>query len=109
MKKTIDFVLSEPDAENYFKEGMVVNRFREIGQFKYSLRSLEKHLSFARRVFIVTNNQIPSFLNTSHPQIRIIFHSQLLPSGNKPLFNSMGTEMIHKFFSKLTLFQPFSQ
>jgi hypothetical protein len=83
-------------GEGYSKDSMKVNRFRELGQLKYGLRSIEKNLKYARRIFIVTNNQIPSFLNTSHLQIRIISHSDLKPTRTVPLFNSMAIQsMIH--------------
>ena len=43
------------------------NRYRELGQLKYSLRSLEQNVPWAQRIFIVTNNQVPDWLNVDHP------------------------------------------
>lgn len=80
----------------YEMAGLDESRFRDFGQLKYSLRSVEKHLKWTRRIFIVTNGQIPEFLNLENLQIRIITHSMLKPSGHLPLFNTNAIQsMIH--------------
>lgn len=43
-------------------------------ELKYSLRSLQKHAPWVRRVFVVTNGQIPSWLNLDNPRITIVTH-----------------------------------
>ncbi|KAJ3301601.1 hypothetical protein HDV03_000638 [Kappamyces sp. JEL0829] len=108
MHQSLANALQQKDHHIHF-HSFSTNRFRELGQFKYSLRSLELHLPFTRRIFIVTNRQVPSWLDTSHPQIRIVDHSQLQPYGSRKdpvkLFNSMAIQsMIH---SIPTLSSPF--
>ena len=41
-------------------EERTTNRFRDIGQLRYLFRSIMKNGgSWARRIFLVTNNQVP--------------------------------------------------
>lgn len=88
-----------------------LNRFRDLNQLKYLLRSIEENgREWARRIFLVTNNQIPDFLNIKHPRIRIISHQQLFQYSNVtpplyPLFNSIAIQsMVHNI---PTLSSPF--
>ena len=39
------------------------NRYRDSDELKYSIRSLVKNAPWIRRIFIVTDNQIPNWLN----------------------------------------------
>jgi len=74
------------------KKTNIAGRFQDNQELKYSLRSVEKHLPWIRKIFIVTDGQIPSFLNVSHPKIEVIDHSQIIPQENLPLFNSISIE-----------------
>jgi hypothetical protein len=74
------------------------------------LRSIEKNLPYARRIMLVTNKQIPPYINRYHPRIRVIDHTDLLRWTNvatpyPAMFNSMAIEsMIHNI---PTLSSPF--
>lgn len=67
-------------------------RYVNNDELRYSLRSVEKHLPWIRKIFIVTDNQIPAWLNVNHPKINIIDHSQILPPEALPCFNSRVIE-----------------
>ncbi|HLR36689.1 MAG TPA: Stealth CR1 domain-containing protein [Chitinophagaceae bacterium] len=67
-------------------------RYVSNDELKFSLRSLEKHISWIGKIFIVTDNQIPEWLKIDHPQINIIDHSQILPKEVLPCFNSRVIE-----------------
>lgn len=72
-------------------------RYRDFGILKYSLRSIESFLPWVNRIFIITDNQIPSFLNVNHPKIRIIDHRDFIPSEYLPTFNSNTIELnVHR-------------
>ena len=36
------------------------SRFRDLGELRYSLRSLQRHAPWVRRVFLVTDKQVPT-------------------------------------------------
>jgi len=72
------------DAQRYF----------DWGTLKYSLRSVEKHAPWVRRVYLVTNGQVPHWLNTSSDLIRLVNHSQIFKNASRdlPTFNSNAIE-----------------
>lgn len=55
-------------------DALWAKRFADNGELKYSLRSLEKFAPWTRYVYIVTNGQIPSWLNLNNKRIKIITH-----------------------------------
>lgn len=68
-------------------------RFVENDELKYSLRSAEKFAPWIRRIYIVTDNQTPSWLDTTNPRIRIVDHREILPPDALPVFNSNAIEL----------------
>lgn len=72
-------------------------RFINNDELKYSLRSLEKYAPWINNIFIVTDNQVPHWLDTTNPKIHIVNHSEILPQDALPTFNSVAIEMaLHK-------------
>lgn len=72
-------------------------RFIENDELKYSLRSLEKYAPWIRRVYIVTDKQVPKWLDVNNPKVKIIDHTEILPPEALPTFNSSAIETaIHK-------------
>ena len=65
-------------------------RWRDRDELKYSLRSVEKFMPWVNKIYIVTDNQIPSWLNLEHPKIRIIDHTEIFPPDALPTFNSQA-------------------
>lgn len=75
--------------EKYIDEGMDCEaRYEDNQELKYSLRSAEKYAPWIRRIFIVTDNQIPVWLNRDNEKIKIIDHKEILPPEALPTFNS---------------------
>lgn len=68
-------------------------RFCNNDELKYSLRSLEMFAPWIRNIFIVTDNQIPVWLNTENPKIKIIDHKEIMPAEILPVFNSALIEL----------------
>lgn len=67
-------------------------RYANNDELKFSLRSVEKHAPWIRNIYIVTDNQIPIWLDTTHPKIKIIDHTDILPSECMPCFNAVVIE-----------------
>lgn len=63
-------------------------RFCDNQELRYSLRSVEKYAPWINRIFIVTDNQIPEWLNTSHEKIQMVDHREIVDEKYLPLFNS---------------------
>jgi hypothetical protein len=68
------------------------NHYRDNGELRYSLRSLERFAPWARRVHIVTDGQTPSWLNAAHEKIRLVAHRDIIPEHFLPTFNSRVIE-----------------
>lgn len=63
-------------------------RFRQIEELRYSLRSLDMYAPWARRVYVVTDRQWPSWLVEDDRLVRVD-HSQITDSPDRlPVFNS---------------------
>jgi hypothetical protein len=77
-----------------FCEGRYINN----DELRYSLRSIEKYANWVRKIFIITDNQIPAWLDISNPRIEIINQNELLPVETLPCFSS---EIIEYFLYKI--------
>lgn len=67
-------------------------RYADHDELKYSLRSAEMYAPWIRKIFIVTDNQIPSWLDISNPKIRLVDHTEILPTECLPCFSSRPIE-----------------
>lgn len=69
------------------------SRFTSREELRYSLRSIAAFASWVRTIHIVTNGQVPSWLDLDHPQIRVVRHSEIFAdSSHLPTFNSHAIE-----------------
>lgn len=103
----IDFVVawvdgSEPEwQKKYLKyrpeEVNIMNseiRYREYGTFKYWFRSVEKYAPWVNKIYVITDNQVPSWLNVENEKIKIVDHKDYIDSKYLPTFNS-STILLH--------------
>ena len=69
------------------------SRFEDHEELRYSLRGLQKYAGWIRHVYIVTNGQVPTWLDLSHPRVTIVPHSAIFPSkSHLPTFSSPAIE-----------------
>ena len=72
-------------------------RFFNRDELKYSLRSVSKFAPWIRKIFIITDNQIPVWLNINNSKIIIVDHREIFKTKHLPCFNSNAIEAnIHK-------------
>ncbi|GAV00247.1 hypothetical protein RvY_11128-5 [Ramazzottius varieornatus] len=70
-----------------------LSRFKDNEELRYSLRSLQQYAGWVRRVFIVTNGQIPYWLDLSNPKMRIVSHEEIFRNkSHLPTFSSSAIE-----------------
>jgi hypothetical protein len=68
-------------------------RYLDREELKYSLRSLWLYAPFVRHIYIVTNGQVPAWLNRSDSRIHVVSHKDLFPRAEDlPTFNSHAIE-----------------
>ncbi|MGK4016864.1 stealth family protein [Weissella paramesenteroides] len=68
-------------------------RFRDTGLFKYWFRAVEEYTPWVNHIYLVTNGQIPSFLNLKSEKISLVRHEEIMPSSSLPTFNSNAIEL----------------
>lgn len=69
------------------------SRYASRDELKYSLRSLETYANWIRNIYIVTDDQVPSWLDTSNPRIRVVSHREIFTDPSVlPVFNSHAIE-----------------
>ncbi|XP_047346543.1 N-acetylglucosamine-1-phosphotransferase subunits alpha/beta isoform X2 [Vespa velutina] len=76
----------------------ISSRFSDKDELRYSLRSLEMYAPWIRHVYIVTNGQIPSWLDMDNPRMTLITHEDIfLDKSHLPTFSSPAIEShIHR-------------
>ena len=69
------------------------SRFLSRDELRYSLRSLDMYAGWVRHVYLVTDRQVPAWLDTDNPRITVVDHRDLFGDrGQLPTFNSHAIE-----------------
>lgn len=76
-------------------EDVSASRFEDNEELRYSLRSVERHAPWVRHIFIVTNGQIPSWLNLDNPRVTVVTHQvDFKTSTSSTLHCTLGVQPI---------------
>ena len=68
-------------------------RFRDWGLLRFWFRGVEKFAPWVNTVHFVTYGHLPEWLNTAHPKISIVKHTDYIPEEYLPTFNSHTIEL----------------
>ena len=71
-----------------YMENFDEKRYRDWDILRYVLRSIEKYSPWIHKVYLVTDNQRPTWLNEKYKKIKVIDHEQIIPQKYLPTFNS---------------------
>lgn len=104
MKNVIDFVVlwvDDTDKEWQKRKAQYSHneyndndlRFREWGFLPYWFRAVESYAPWVRKIHFVTEGHLPKWLNTDHPKLHIVKHSDFMPADTLPTFNSSAIEI----------------
>ncbi|MBF7140305.1 stealth family protein [Pediococcus pentosaceus] len=107
MADKIDFVVTWVDSndEAWLKKkqqyqvgdkNKVLNtesRYRDFDLLKYWFRSVEKYAPWVNNIFLITDNQIPKWINPNHPRLKLVNHSDYIEKKYLPTFNSNVIEL----------------
>ncbi len=103
--KDIDFVIlwvdgNDPDWQRDFRrtkhdanQDSSPIRYRDWKNLQYWFRAVERYAPWVRKVHFITWGHLPEWLNSSHPKLNIINHSDYIPSAYLPTFNSNTIEL----------------
>lgn len=68
-------------------------RYRDWGTLRYWFRSIERFAPWVRKIHFITWGHLPEWLNTDHPKLHIVRHSDYIPAEWLPTFNSNVLEL----------------
>lgn len=60
---------------------------------QYWFRGVEKFAPWVNRIYFVTWGHIPSWLNLSHPKLKVVRHEEFIPTDYLPTFSSHPIEL----------------
>lgn len=73
--------------------GANASRYVSRDELRYSLRSLIAYAPWIRQIYLVTDDQVPSWLDLEHPRVRVVRHREIFAgTGRLPTFNSHAIE-----------------
>ncbi|MEV6107467.1 stealth family protein [Streptomyces sp. NPDC051940] len=77
----------------YHLEAANAARYADHDELRYSLRSLATYAPWIRNVYLVTDDQVPDWLDTAHPRLRVVSHREIFRDPSVlPTFNSHAIE-----------------
>ena len=80
---------AEEKGLEFHPEATMASRFADHEELRYSLRSLEYFAPWVRNIYLVTDDQVPAWLDTDHPKIKVVDHRDIFADpANLPTFNS---------------------
>ncbi|MGW4873393.1 stealth family protein [Streptomyces chartreusis] len=68
------------------------SRYTDHDELRYALRSLEMYAGFVRHVYLVTDSQLPAWLDPDAAGLTVVDHREILPADALPVFNSHAIE-----------------
>ena len=77
-------------------------RYFNNDELKYSLRSIAQNAPWINKIYIITDEQIPKWLNINNPRIKIVDHKDIIPKEKLPLYNSCAIEISMAFIEDLS-------
>lgn len=112
MGEKIDFVITWVDGNNleWQKERILyavkekeevdngVSRFRDWDTLRYWFRGVEKFAPWVNNVFFITCGHLPKWININHPKLKVVKHSDFIPTEYLPTFSS---NVIELYFHKI--------
>ena len=71
-----------------------ISRIRDWDNLKFFLRSVDKNCKWVNKVVLCVfdENQIPVWLNTNNPKLKILYHRDYIPESCRPTFNGLCSE-----------------
>ncbi|GIF10464.1 stealth family protein [Actinoplanes teichomyceticus] len=69
------------------------SRWINRDELRYSMRALHCFAPWVRHVHLVTDDQVPAWLDLSHPRLTVVTHREIFGDGGRlPTFNSQAIE-----------------
>lgn len=80
------------EGGGFTSDAQVESRFVSHDELRYSLRSVEMYANWFHRLYLVTDGQVPGWLNVDHPRLTVVDHRDIFDADELPVFNSHAIE-----------------
>lgn len=80
------------ETEDHDGDSVGDHRFVDNEELRYSLRSLERYAPWIHHVYIVTDRQVPKWLNTAYEKVTVVDHADIMPREMIPCFAASTIE-----------------
>lgn len=85
--------LPQSEREDFNETAFHAARFKSRDELRYSLRSVEYYANWVNHIYLVTDDQVPEWLDTDNPKITVVSHREIFAnSSDLPVFNSHAIE-----------------
>lgn len=64
------------------------SRYRDYATFKFWFRAVERYAPWVHKIVLITDHQVPEWLNVNNSKIKIVFHEDYIDSECLPTFSS---------------------
>ena len=88
-----DYKTTKLNDRYYLVSDYSPERFRDWDNLKYWFRGVDEFAPWVRKIHFITYGHIPEWLDTSHPKLNIVKHSDYIPAKYLPTFNSRVLEI----------------
>jgi hypothetical protein len=86
---------AEEVGRNLHKVANSQTRYMNRDELRYSLRSLYYYAPWVRKIFLVTDDQVPNWYDSSSSMLTIVSHRDIFPDSDAlPTFNSHAIESV---------------
>ena len=69
------------------------SRYASRDELRYAMRAVHAFAPWIRRIFLVTDDQVPAWLDAEHPDVTVVSHREIFgDTGRLPTFNSQAIE-----------------
>lgn len=68
-------------------------RYEDLGLLRFWFRGVEQFASWVNKIHFITWGHVPNWLNTDHPKLNIVKHSDYIPQEYLPTFSSHPIEL----------------
>ncbi len=86
-----------PEQNELSADSAALARFHNNNELQYSLRAVEKHMPWVRKIFVLSNCAKPSWISDKSDRLVWVDHTDVIPAKYLPTFNSHVIELyLHK-------------
>jgi hypothetical protein len=69
------------------------SRYRDYDTLKFWFRAVEKYAPWVNNIYLITDDQVPGWINSNNPKLKLVNHTDYIEKQYLPTFNSNVIEL----------------